>query len=87
MPAMHANSNLVSSQAKSHIVKYKVSVHYLTKSKNEPTMKLENYQHSEDLINQGFEELSLGKVIAFCGVHILYQLCTSCAELRLEGSD
>ena len=51
-------------------------------------MTLENYQHSEDLINQGFEELSLGEVIAFCIAHILYQqLCASCVELRREGSD
>ena len=46
------------------------------KSKNEPTMKMENYQHSEDLINQGFEELYLGKATAFCSALILYrQLC------------
>ena len=39
-------------------------------------MKMENYQHSEDLINQGFEELYLGKATAFCSALILYrQLC------------
>ena len=71
----------------SHCHIQRVSAH-LTKSENEPTMTLENYQHSEDLIKQGFEELSLGKVIAFCIAHILYQqLCASCVELRREGSD
>ena len=50
----------------------KISHHDMqrVKRKNKPTMKMENYQHSEDMIKENFREISLSKVTAFCSVHI-----------------
>ena len=57
----------MSSQAKSSTMICDVSVHISDNGKNEPTMKKEKLPaYWEDLINWGFEELSLGKVTAFC---------------------
>ena len=86
---LRANSNLVSSQAKSPIVIYttcRCTFDKKWKRTNNDIGKLPAFGRSHQ--PRLWRTLFVGEVIAFCIAHILYQqLCASCVELRREGSD